>query len=1010
MFTVRALIASSVCRCVLSSFIISVFSVSAIAQSSAPAEAPGGSSQPAPTATITTNVEEISLDLVVQTKGGKPVLNLQQGDLAVTDNGVPVKLSDLHLVTGTAESDHLVTLVFDHLDYAAAKDARELAGRMLRVFPQQGYDFAVLQFNGRLRVLQSWTSKQDVVIKGIADATNTRSTDKLTDLTPAEKEIIATTQADSLSTDFADRNRARLLLSALTESQRLMEDQHTFPSLSALLAVARAQKQITGRKLIIYFAEGIDASTDSRDTIKSVASQANRAGVTICAIDTKSMNEQMGNAMMAGAAMAGANPGGAMSSAMSLGAHGYGEGQSGPPIGQVMDAAQNMTSMEFGNGGSELQSPLVNLAEGTGGIYIRAGASLRHPLQQLHDELTNYYEASYIPNIKDYNGAFRPIEIHPVRKGIVVKSRSGYFALPPENGSGIRPFEVPLLSILQQEKLPTDLAFQTEVLHLGELPDGNSGDIAVQVPLSQIQVHDDATTHLQSLHLSIVALVKNDKGAVVDRFSDDIGRHETADALHNANGELITMQRHFSAAPGTYTLETAVMDRFGNKTGGQRSSFTITEPAKGPALSDITLVRTVEPIHADAGSFEPMRYMNGLVIPDLADEVPENTSNLSIFMLVHPLAQSAGDAKLTLQILRNGQTVGTLPLDLGSSQALGAVPYLGTIGGHVFPPGKYTVEAALAQGGQIAKSSLNFTVEGTIAASMASSDEAFSASTGSEAEANLRSEDSKLTATAATTNSKFVIAASKNPVPPPTEAEAKAIVELARQHALAWRDSLPNFLCAEITNHSVDTEGDGDWHHKDTLLQTMRYIDHAESRTTLELNGQKSDIQESDLTFAHSTGEFGGLFTAVFDPSANAKFTWQESDMLDGQAVQVFAYRVEVAHSSFDLTGLNNQQIPVAFHGQVYLDTATHSIRRITLDAEDIPESLKVRATSISVDYNWATINNHDYLMPARGAVSLREGKRQAVLNEFEFRNYRRFGSQVRILSTAESKSVAKPN
>ena len=46
--------------------------------------------------------------------------------------------------------------------------------------------------------------------------------------------------------------------------------------------------------------------------------------------------------------------------------------------------------------------------------------------------------------------------------------------------------------------------------------------------------------------------------------------------------------------------------------------------------------------------------------------------------------------------------------------------------------------------------------------------------------------------------------------------------------------------------------------------------------------------------------------------------------------------------------------------------------------------------------------------MPIRGAVSLREGKHQAVLNEFEFRNYRRFGAQIRILSKEESKNISR--
>jgi hypothetical protein len=100
--------------------------------------------------TLSTNVDEVSLDLVVRTKGGKPILNLIPGDLAITDNGVPVKLSDLHLVKGTSESQRLITVVFDRLDPGPAKTARAVAAKILAVIPQTGYSYAVLQMNGRL--------------------------------------------------------------------------------------------------------------------------------------------------------------------------------------------------------------------------------------------------------------------------------------------------------------------------------------------------------------------------------------------------------------------------------------------------------------------------------------------------------------------------------------------------------------------------------------------------------------------------------------------------------------------------------------------------------------------------------------------------------------------------------------------------------------------------------------------------------------------------------------------
>lgn len=999
---------------VLALLLLPLSCTTAFSQSSEPAQGPA-----AAVPSISTTADEVSLDLVVRSKGGKPVLDLQPSEFTITDNGEPVKLSDFRLVNGAESGDHLVTIVFDHLDPGPAKAARQLAAKVLAAIPDKGYYFAVLEMSGRLRVVQPFTSNRDVLNRAVADVASGAPAPKSGDLTPAEKQLIATTQGDALLTDYGDRDRARLLIAGLEESQRVLEEQHDYPSLSALLALARTQRQITGRKLVIYFSKGIYASAESRDAVRSVVGQANKAGMTVVAVDTNSMDAQMGDKMMAGAAMAGAGggagPGGSIAGSQSVASQGFGRGGSGPAIGSggLLDAAQNMTNLEFGGSGEEVKSPLVALASDTGGIYIQAGANWKRPVQELHDNLTTYYEANYTPNIKEYNGAFRPIAIHALRKGIVVQSRTGYFALPPDNGSGIRPWEVPLLSLLSQPTLPADIGFATRVLRLGELPDGNSAAVAVQVPINGLQVHDDGNTHISSVHLTIVSQIRNAKGTVLERFSEDLPVHEAPDVLHSPEHQYLTMERHFSAEPGTYTLETAVMDRIGNKAGAQRTEFTIEAAAKGPALSDVALVRQIEPLHAETASFEPMRYMNGRVIPDLTEELPEKTSKLQVFFLVHPLPAASGQPQLSMEIVRNGESLGKMPLDLSRNDGLGATPYLGTISGRAFPPGNYKVVATLTQGGQTATSSAEFKVEGTIAASMAPASLSFAAEGGSSTAA-----DQKATASEATSNSLFAIASSKDPVPPPTEAEQTAIIEAARQRALAWGDSLPNFFCLEATNHSVDPGGMGDWHEKDTAVQVVRFVEHKESRTTLEVDGQKKaasaegalEGEPSDLDFAHSIGEFGGMFKVVFDPSAKANFTWKEADVVDGQPAQVFTFKVDAANSQFDVAGLNNRQNVVAFHGEVYLDTATHSIRRITVVADNIPDFLAVHATSISVDYSWVTINGHDYLMPARGAVSLREGKHEGVLNEFEFRGYRRFGSSVRILSTAETKQLPKNN
>ena len=99
-------------------------------------------------------------------------------------------------------------------------------------------------------------------------------------------------------------------------------------------------------------------------------------------------------------------------------------------------------------------------------------------------DMTTFYQASYIPPIQDYDGSFRTIAVKPVNARLDIKTKTGYFALAPGAEAGIRPFEVPLLKLFNQSNLPQDVKFQAAVLQFGELPDGNTSTVAIEVPIS----------------------------------------------------------------------------------------------------------------------------------------------------------------------------------------------------------------------------------------------------------------------------------------------------------------------------------------------------------------------------------------------------------------------------------------------------------------------------------------------------------------------------------------------
>ena len=148
----------------------------------APATAPGAAPYDSGL-TLKTNVDEVTLDIVIHDKHRKAVLDLKPEDVAVTDNGTPVKLNGFRLVQGDTSAGHAVTLVFDHFEGPLAKSARNIADKILKVLPATGYSFAVMDFSGRMRLLQGFTEDRRLVDSAVDTATESNAVHMTSTLT-----------------------------------------------------------------------------------------------------------------------------------------------------------------------------------------------------------------------------------------------------------------------------------------------------------------------------------------------------------------------------------------------------------------------------------------------------------------------------------------------------------------------------------------------------------------------------------------------------------------------------------------------------------------------------------------------------------------------------------------------------------------------------------------------------------------------------------------------------------
>lgn len=920
-------------------------------------------SQAADTPPIVTKVEEVSLNLVVRTKKGKPVSDLEPGDLRIFENGAPAKIADLRRVTGSS-SDRAVTLVFDRLEATAGHQARNAANQLLKLAPASGLSFAVLEVAGRLRLLQEFTSDRQALRAAVGIATGKDKQDPAKESAAAERELFKL----SRGSDAPARTMAQVMLTSLEQSERIAQDQHAAAALAGLLALARAQQRLPGRKAIVYFAHGLQLDSRGEEFLKTIASAASRSGVSFYTVDLNGLDLKTNDGLMAAIAM-------------STLSHNGGSPDITVPGGEVTMMGEQMGRIES-NVATHNQGPLGELSAATGGAYVSSEENPRKLFRRMLEDLGSYYELSYVP-AKQEDGRFRSIRVQARRQGLAITAPRGYFALPAGEAS-IRPFEAPLLKVLNAPELPDDVQFRSTVLNFGEMPFGNANSVVIEVPLRDIEFREDPNANLFTAHVSVVAQIRNKAGAVVEHFGADIPRQGALDLEARTHSETVTFRRHFIADPGQYTLEAVVMDRNSGEVGAQRRSFEIPALPPGPAVSDMALVRRTEPLPAEDDPTEPLRYGKRLIVPNLSGYLPREATDLSLFFVIYPDARSSDKPKLDLELRSGGKSLGRVALQMRQASGDEPMAYLASLKSGALPGGRYEAVAILTQGSKTAERALDFTLQGSESPS-ASIQPTAGPSPKTELPLSPASErESKL----------LVLAPVQNSAARPSSEELEALLSGAKERASAYADSLPNLICVERTDRSVDPSGLGNWRHKDNIAELLRYHDKLEQRTTLEVNGVASDVSHADLQGTISYGEFGALLNAVFSPGAKAKFQWKETGALSSGTVQVFEYRVARENSTYGITAGNGKHVTTAFHGLVYIDTATRGVRRVTLEADGLPPAFPIHSASIAMDYGYIAISDHDYLLPVAGTVTLREHKRHLVRNEIEFQNYRRYGAE----------------
>jgi VWFA-related protein len=473
----------------------------------------------------------------------------------------------------------LTTLIFEPLDGPAAALARKAALQFLERALGERSRVAVVRLGQGLSLVQPFTSNAEHLRRAVELVTNTAPDAQQSVLAQAQRaaEYFRKLNAAGITTGgvptaaltsprdpgraeepsgpcdicpvgasdpgaaATERKLAEVQAIALRTTDLVQRQQQGESTLWPLLALLKAQEELAGRKTVVFFSKGLRVPPNLDGLFRTAIGQANRASVSIYAVDVRGLDTTRDLAATGAAVRAAAAASYLQNTRM--------EGAVTRDEVETFDTAEDALRLNA-------SGTLRDLSESTGGLLIANTNDLGKRLEQVASDLRLYYEVSYAPARSEYDGKFRKIEVKLARKGVSVQARSGYFALPP-GGSTLFPYEVPLLAALTTRSQARDFE-----VHAG-ISFGEKGEptVAIEVPLDGLPFVMDPRKKTYRLGLSILAVIKSPDGQVAERMSDDYPMTGPAGTLDALRAKKAVLRRRLALAPGEYVIETVALEK-----------------------------------------------------------------------------------------------------------------------------------------------------------------------------------------------------------------------------------------------------------------------------------------------------------------------------------------------------------------------------------------------------------------------------------------------------------------
>jgi len=266
--------------------------------------------------------------------------------------------------------------------------------------------------------------------------------------------------------------------------------------------------------------------------------------------------------------------------------------------------------------------------------------------------------------------------------------------------------------------------------------------------------------------------------------------------------------------------------------------------------------------------------------------------------------------------------------------------------------------------------------------------------------------------------------------PAPDQSTKQKIVRSARDYARNALHIVPNYLAVRETLAFNNLPTESSNRHKKPTIE-MHFANETRSgiavRNGREVSSSLPGHEDSDhfglSSGLSSWGEFGAVLAVILGDASDESLHWHRWQRNEsGMQMAVFGYKIPRSSSHYTVDFCCYRQaeddaIEHAFrdkpgyHGEIYINPANGEVVQITLEA-DLSETDPVSRSAVAVEYGHVMIGGKRYVCPVR-SVAILEGYNADIkkidgiglerhVNEVKFTDYHKFGSTVRILTSAD--------